>query len=71
MSFQSVLQHSLEYEGTAEDHTDLKKAFNNKKKRPKQTEKKLEEPKTMQGTEENVKETVINILEEITEDAVP
>lgn len=36
-----------------------------------QNKQKKEEPKTMQGMEENVKETVIGILEEITEDAVP
>ena len=42
-----------------------------KRKRPKQTEKKLEEADTMQGMEEHAKETIINILEEITEDAVP
>ena len=60
----------LDYKGTAKDHTDLKKALS-KKKRPKQTEKKLEEADTMQGMEEHAKETIINILEEITEDAVP
>lgn len=31
----------------------------------------LEEADTMQGMEEHAKETVINILQEVTEDAVP
>ena len=70
MHAQWAFNHSLDYKGTAKDHTDLKKALS-KKKRPKQTEKKLEEADTMQGMEEHAKETIINLLEEITEDAVP
>lgn len=69
-SFQSVVEFSLEYEGTAKDHTDLKKA-SNEKKETKINRKKVRGTKTAQETEEHVKEIIINILEEITEDAVP
>lgn len=40
----TLLELSLEYEGPAKDHTDLKKA--SKRKKPKQTEKKVIGTKT-------------------------
>lgn len=49
---------------------DLKKA-SNEKKETKINRKKVRGTKTAQETEEHVKEIIINILEEITEDAIP
>lgn len=62
MSFLSPLELSLSYEGTAKDHTDMKKASN--KKRPKQTE--------VRGTKSNARNRRAcqrndNILEEVTD----